>query len=152
MDSFINNVTDVWWWLQLVPSAIVALFIAAIFKKAPIILKSVFKWVTIRELKKLKRKRFNYSAVTYEIIKSHALMLLFSMLCIAYFYVYSQVPQSSTSWLIVSIKTSPLYIVEVMYLIQREHTKRLIKSVGKIRITRNLRVIHNARRSHFKSV
>ncbi len=137
MDSFINNVTDVWWWLQHVPSAIVALLIAVVFKKAPQILKSVFKWLAIRELKNLKRKRFNYASVTYEIIKCHALMLLFSMLCIAYFYIYTQVPQSSSSWLIVAIKSSPLYIVEVMYLIQRNHTKKLIKSVGKIRITRD---------------
>ena len=144
MDSFINNVTDIWWWLQLVPSAMVALVIAAILKKAPLILRSIFKWFTIRELKKLKRKRFNYSAVTYEIIKSHALMLLFSMLCIAYFYAYSQVPQSSTSWLIVAIKTSPLYIVEVMYFVQRDHTKKLIRSVSKIRIKKHLRGIPNA--------
>lgn len=133
MDSFINNVTDVWWWLQLVPSAIVAIVIAAIFKKTPLFLKSVFQWFAIRELKNLKRKRFNYSAVTYEIIKSHALMLLFAMLCIAYSYIYSQVPHSSASWLIVVIKTSPLYIVEIMYLIQREHTKNLVTSVGKVR-------------------
>jgi hypothetical protein len=144
MDSFINNVTDVWWWLQHVPSAIVALLIAVVFKKAPQILKSVFKWLAIRELKNLKRKRFNYASVTYEIIKCHALMLLFSMLCIAYFYIYTQVPQSSSSWLIVAIKSSPLYIVEVMYLIQRNHTKKLIKSVGKIRITNCSRVIRNA--------
>ncbi|OXD03630.1 hypothetical protein CA165_24090 [Vibrio parahaemolyticus] len=124
MDLFINNVTDIWWWLQLVPSAIVALVIAAILKKTPLIFRPIFKWFAIRELKKLKRKRFNYSAVTYEIMKSHALMLLFSMLCIAYFYVYTQAPQSSTSSLIVAIKTSPLYIVEVMYLTQREHTKK----------------------------
>ncbi len=144
MDSFINNVTDVWWWLQHVPSAIVALVIAAVLRRAPLTLKSVFKWFTIRELKRQKRKRFNYSAVTYEIIKSHTLMLLFAMLCIAYFYVYSQVPQASTNWLIVAIKTSPLYIVEIMYLKQREHTKSLIKSVGKIRITKRLRQIPNA--------
>ncbi len=144
MDLFINNVTDIWWWLQLVPSAIVALVIAAILKKTPLIFRPIFKWFAIRELKKLKRKRFNYSAVTYEIMKSHALMLLFSMLCIAYFYVYTQAPQSSISSLIVAIKTSPLYIVEVMYLTQREHTKKLVKSVGKIRITKHLRVIPNA--------
>ncbi|HAS8524469.1 TPA: hypothetical protein I7767_21570, partial [Vibrio vulnificus] len=105
-------------------------------KKAPLILKSIFRWLTIRDLKRLRRKRFNYSAVTYEIMKSHTLMLLFSMLCIVYFYVYSQTAKSSTNGLILAIKTSPLYIVEIMYLIQREHTKSLVKSVGKIRITR----------------
>ncbi|AVF93880.1 hypothetical protein AL552_08745 (plasmid) [Vibrio diabolicus] len=134
MDLFINNVTDIWWWLQLVPSAIVALVIAAVLKKAPLIFRPIFKWLAIRELEKLKRKRFNYSAVTYEIMKSHALMLLFSMLCIAYFYIYTQAPQSSTNSLIFAIKTSPLYLVEVMYLMQREHTKKLVQSVGKIRI------------------
>ncbi|EKO4001788.1 hypothetical protein DXJ58_16320 [Vibrio fluvialis] len=136
MELFINNVMDIWWWFQLIPSAIVAIVIAAILKKAPLILKSIFRWLTIRDLKRLRRKRFNYSAVTYEIIKSHTLMLLFSMLCIAYFYAYSQTPKSSANGLILAIKTSPLYIVEVMYLIQREHTKSLVKSVGKIRITR----------------
>ena len=131
MDLFINNVTDIWWWLQLVPSAIVALVIAAVLKKAPLIFRPIFKWLAIRELKKLKRKRFNYSAVTYEIMKSHALMLLFSMLCIAYFYIYTQAPQASTDSLVFAIKTSPLYLVEVMYLMQREHTKKLVQSVGK---------------------
>ena len=144
MDLFINNVTDIWWWLQLVPSAIVALVIAAVLKKAPLIFRPIFKWLAIRELKKLKRKRFNYSAVTYEIMKSHTLMLLFSMLCIAYFYIYTQTPQSSTNSLIFAIKTSPLYLVEVMYLMQREHTKKLVQSVGKIRITKRLRQIPNA--------
>ncbi|HBH7880235.1 TPA: hypothetical protein KDX61_003829 [Vibrio parahaemolyticus] len=144
MYSFINNVTDIWWWLQLIPSAIVAIVIAAILKNAPLVLKPIFKWFTIRELKRLKRKRFNYSAVTYEIMKSHTLMLLFAMLCIAYFYDYSQVPQSSTSWLVIAVKTSPLYVVEIMYFIQREHTKSLVQSVGKIRITKRLRGIPNA--------
>lgn len=134
MDSFINNVTNIWWWLQIIPSAIVGVVIAAILKKAPLILKFISKWLTIRDLKRLKQKRFNYSAVIYEIMKSHTLMLLFSMLCIAYFYVYSKDPQLRESGLILVIKTSPLYIVEVMYLIQREHTKSLVKSVGKIRI------------------
>lgn len=144
MDSFINNVTDIWWWLHLIPSAIVAVVIAAILKKAPLVFKPIFKWFTIRELKRLKRKRFNYSAVTYEIMKSHTLMLLFAMLCIAYFYDYSQAPQSSTSWLVIAVKTSPLYVVEIMYFIQREHTKSLVLSVGKIRITKRLRGIPNA--------
>ncbi|EJE8522646.1 hypothetical protein ACEV9E_23315 [Vibrio parahaemolyticus] len=144
MDSFLNNVTDVWWWLLHIPAALVALAIAAVFKKAPLALKRAAKWLALRELKRIKRVRFNYSAVTYEIMKSHALMLLFSMLCIAYFYVYVQTSQSSLNWLVLTIKTSPLYVVEILYLIQRDRTKSLVRSVGKIRITKRLRVIPNA--------
>ncbi|TOQ84425.1 hypothetical protein CGG87_22645 [Vibrio parahaemolyticus] len=144
MDSFLNNITDIWWWLQHIPSALVALVIAAAFKKVPSVLKRAVKWLTIRELKRIKRTRFNYSAVTYEIMKSHALMLVFSMLCIAYFYVYAQIPLSSSNWLVLAIKTSPLYVIEILYLIQRDRTKSLVRSVGKIRITKHLRRIRNA--------
>ncbi|MFQ2366311.1 hypothetical protein [Aeromonas enteropelogenes] len=137
MDEFINNVTDIWWWLQHIPSAFVAIAIATIYKKTPLFLKKISRWLKLRELKRLKNKRFNYSSVMYEITKSHTLMLLFSMLCIAYFYTYTQVSRVDTSWLVVAIKTSPLYIVEILYLRQREHTKSLVRLVGKIRLTRH---------------
>ncbi len=128
-------------WLQLLQQ---------FFKKAPLALKRAAKWLALRELKRIKRVRFNYSAVTYEIMKSHALMLLFSMLCIAYFYVYVQTSQSSLNWLVLAIKTSPLYVVEILYLIQRDRTKSLVHSVGRIRITKRLRVIPNAQHFWFK--
>jgi hypothetical protein len=136
IDTFLINVTDIWWWLQHIPSALVAIAIATIFKNAPSSFRRISNGFKLRELKRLKGKRFNYSSVMYDITKSHTLMLLFSMLCITYFYFYTQASESETNWLAVAIKTSPLYIVEVIYIRQREHTKNLVHSVGKLRKTR----------------
>lgn len=136
MELFFDDVSNPWWWAQHIPSALVALAIMHLFKKSPTLAKGYLKWLKLRELKKIKRQRFNYSSVLYEIIKSHCLMLLFSILCITYLYTVTQTSNTPEHWSILVIKSLPLYIVEILYLLQREHAKNLVVYVGKVRINK----------------
>ncbi|WP_125783665.1 hypothetical protein [Pseudoalteromonas rubra] len=131
MDDIVNNWTNLSWWVNHIPAAIVAFSIGAVFKYTPKVVITLITRSKIRELNKIRRRRFNYSAVNYEITKSHTLMLLFSGLCIYYLYIFSNTP-SSQGTIVVLIKSLPLYIVEMMYLLQRNFTKNLIERVGKL--------------------
>ncbi|RLV60875.1 hypothetical protein D5018_04325 [Parashewanella curva] len=131
MNEVISNWTSFSWWLNHIPAALVALGIGGLFKYVPKFWRALVRKIQIRELNKIRKTRFNYSAVHYEISKTHSLMLLFSTLCIYYLYEFS-ISAEEQGGLMALIKTLPLYIVEIFYFYQRSFTKLLIKSVGKI--------------------
>jgi hypothetical protein len=133
MDDVFGNWVTLRFWVDLIPAALVAALVMWAVKKGKIQLVSLFKLLKLKELKKIKSKRFNYAEVNYNVVKTHSLMILFYGFGI--FFLYDLTNIENTHWLIILIKSAPLYIIEIVYLSQRSFTKTLIKYVGKIRIT-----------------
>ncbi|QFU21485.1 hypothetical protein FM038_004545 [Shewanella eurypsychrophilus] len=126
MDEIINI------WINAIPAVLMGLFLTWALKVGKTKLKQFFRKVKLSELKKIRAKRFNYSAVTYEIVKTHCLMVLFIGLFIFYLNSLNSFVESGRHWVLGGLLISPLYIVQMYYLWQRDFTKSLIKSVAKL--------------------
>lgn len=132
MDEITNTWLNINTWINAIPAVLMGFILAWVLKVGKLKLKQLFKKVKLSELKKIKAKRFNYSAVTYEIVKTHCLMVLFIGLFIFYISSLNSFVGSGRNWVIGALLISPLYIVQMYYLWQRDFTKSLIKSVAKI--------------------
>ncbi len=131
MDDVFGNWITLKFWVDLIPAALVATLVMWAVKNGKVQLISFFKFLKLKELKKIKSKRFNYAEVNYNIVKTHTLMVLFCGFGL--FVLYELTKTENSHWSIVLIKSAPLYIIEIIYLFQRSFTKTLVKYVGKIR-------------------
>lgn len=139
MEEYLQNASQLSFWLTVFTTATFGIFLKWFFSRVKDSFLNVIKRIKIKELQKIKGIRFNYSAVTYQIVKTHSLMLLFSGLCIFYLYILGSSGSNNANIIVVLIKTLPLYIVEIWYLNQMSFTKKLMASVGKVRVTSYLR-------------
>ncbi|ROQ29734.1 hypothetical protein [Gallaecimonas pentaromativorans] len=136
MGVYLQNISQLSFWLTVFTTATFGIFLKWFFIHVKDSFLNMIKRIKIKELKKIKSIRFNYSAVTYQISKTHSLMLLFSGLCILYFYILGSSQNNSASVIVILIKTLPLYIIEIWYINQISFTKKLMVKVGKIRIAK----------------
>ncbi|GLX86955.1 hypothetical protein tloyanaT_32080 [Thalassotalea loyana] len=136
MDELFGNWITLKFWIDLFPAAIVGALVVIALQKLKVAFFNFSKYLKMRELKKIKVKRFNYADVNYAIVKAHSLMVLFFGSALFAIFHFSAHASLEGHWLIVIIKSLPVYIIEVMYLIQRDFTKKLVKSVRKIHINK----------------
>lgn len=139
MDEFLSNILSLGWWLNHVPAALVAIAVTWAVKNGKSVILSFMRYQKLRELRKIKSKRFNFAAVTYDVVKTHCLMVLFIGLCVFYASFFVGRGSENTHWLVIIVQSIPLYVVEILYLNQRSFTKALVESVGKVRITKQAR-------------
>jgi hypothetical protein len=131
MDEYLKNASQLSFWLTILTTVSVGLIVKYAFSYFKELFISFVKRLKINELTKIKNIRFNYSTVTYQIVKTHSLMLLFSGLCVFYLFIFSRSLDQSSGLLVILIKTLPLYIIELWYLNQISFTKKLMTRVGK---------------------
>ena len=92
---------------------------------------SLFIWKSKKRLVILSR---NSAEVTRHIVRSYALMIVFLMVCMFYFYLVTFGPMKSLGklpWGVQLLATSPVYIIEALWLIQREYALTLVKVHGR---------------------
>jgi len=83
----------------------------------------------------------NPAEVTWHSVRSYARMLLFVGTCFFYLCLISFGPLKGFGQLPIELQafiSSPIYIFEILWLIQREFTKDLIQVVGIRRVTNQL--------------
>jgi hypothetical protein len=137
MDKFTGDILDLFWMLQyavLIHKGLLILkvMLIGLMKRGRAMLGSLSKRLRISHLRKIKSKRFNHAEVTYEIVKSHSFMLLFVGLGVFYLYIFSAEKYMSVSTFEALIKSFPLYVIQIMFINQRDFTRELIRRVHKI--------------------
>lgn len=136
MDSIIEKIYDPIFWFQGLFFPLVVYIIARLFKLIPTFLKDVSRKFIKQELIKVKKLRRNPYAIQFNIAKERSYFLLFIITC--FFYLVLAITTAvagllSTNMLAFFILTSPLYVIELVWLSQNSLVKKLIISGNKIR-------------------
>jgi hypothetical protein len=136
MDSIIEKIYDPIFWFQGLFFPVVVYIIAKLFKLLPLFLKGISRRFRKSELKKIKASRRNPYLIQFYIAKERSYFLIFIMT--GFFYLVltmtTSVPMLTTTNAIgFIIVTSPLYCIEIVWLLQSSLVKTLITSANKIR-------------------
>ena len=99
---------------------------------------SFFRWLRLRDLKRIKKQRQNGDEITYQTVKAHAYGVLFfsSVAAIWWFLIFGLIKgmKNLPAWAQI-VMMLPVYIFEVLWLIQIAKAKELVKFRGKLKIT-----------------
>ncbi|GIU13080.1 hypothetical protein [Shewanella sp. MBTL60-007] len=136
MDSIIEKFYDPTFWFQGLFFPFVVYLIAKLFKLLPTFLRGVSRKFRKNELAKLKTLRRNPYAIQFHIAKERSYFLLFIMT--GFFYLVLTITTGiatllTTNTLAFFVTTSPLYCIELIWLIQSSLVQKLIISANKIR-------------------
>jgi len=141
MQQIITNLSDLTWWFNGMFFIFVGLFVAWIFKKAPVVLKSALRKRLAKTLRKIKYERWCAATVQYQMNSSQARFLVFIFTCFTYISWLAYDPLKiifNESFLLGMLLTSPIYIIEIYWLVQDQYVKELIKRRRKLRIISRL--------------
>lgn len=135
MEAITNNLGDPSWWFTGIFFAIFGVLLAKISHHIPGALKSLLKGLIVRRALKIKNTRFNQSLVNYQIAKANSYFIIFIIICCLYFTwlvsgSFLSIVKASP-WM-AAVLTIPIYIAEIIWLIQDSYTKELAISRGKI--------------------
>ncbi|MWK60157.1 hypothetical protein GO594_29630 [Pseudomonas otitidis] len=135
MDAIVSNLGDPAWWFTGIFFATLGVLLARLFSHIPNILKSLLKSVIVRRKYRIKNSRFNQSLVNYQIARTNSYFMIFIIICCLYAAwlvsgSFLNIVKASP-WLAV-VLSSPIYISEIIWLIQDTYTKDLARSRGKI--------------------
>lgn len=135
MDEVINSISSYSWWIMTSITATVAIIIASVLRRTPATAKKLSRNLAARRKLKIKKARWNQSLVFYQISKANSFFLVFIIVSCVYIAWLSSgqllhiIKQSVIAGIILS---SPIYIAELLWLINDNYAKDLIKSRGKI--------------------
>ncbi|MFD2165884.1 hypothetical protein ACFSJY_06355 [Thalassotalea euphylliae] len=138
MQQIITNLSDPAWWFNGIFFILVGLAVAWIFKKIPIVLKSALRKRLAKTLRKIKYERWCASSVQYQLNSSQARFFVFIFTCFTYISWLAYDPLKiifNESFFLGMLLTSPIYIIEIYWLMQDQYVKELIKRRRKLRIT-----------------
>jgi hypothetical protein len=109
---------------------------------SPRLIRGYWKGRRLEKLKKIRRVRPNQAEVTYEIAKANSYFLFFLITCLMYLIFLIMGPLGETakqSKLLLAIIVSPLYVVEVLWLVQDKYAKQLVRASRCIHVTSHAR-------------
>lgn len=135
MEAIINNLGDPSWWFTGLFFAALGLLLAKLSSHIPNTLKKLLKGIIVRRRFKIKNTRFNQSLVNYQIARTNLYFLIFIIICCLYVVwlisgSFLSIVKASP-WFAAALST-PIYVAEIIWLIQDIYTKDLAKSRGKI--------------------
>jgi hypothetical protein len=135
MEAIINNLGDPSWWFTGVFFATLGVLLAKFSSHTPNVLKNTLKGLILRRKIKIKSTRFNQSLVNYQIARTNSYFIIFILICCLYtVWLVSGsflIIVKASPWLAAAL-SAPIYIAEIIWLIQDTYTKDLAKSRGKI--------------------
>lgn len=143
MDEILAHITSPTWWFDgLFFTSFLFLF-GKMAKYAAHFFRKSFRFLTARRLRKIKKIRCNYLAVNYEIGKVNAYFVLFLLICCFYLFLFVSSSGSlalimKSNFFIIILLTLPVYVFEVVWLIQDIFTKDLIERSHRMRIITSL--------------
>ena len=118
-----------------------------LLKLTPKLASRTFRAFRYRYLLKLKKVRRDPLEITYQIARTNTYFLLFWGAVAFYLALIVLGPLSGIGGLPTSVQlvvSAPIYIFELVWLIQDDHAKELIKSAAKIRV-KNRSALSNTR-------
>ena len=135
MNAIFNSVNDPSWWFSIIASTIMGLILAKIFSHTPAVIKKLFRRFIANRQIKIKNTRRNQSLVYYHIARANSYFLVFIIVCCLYLvWLISGsfliiIKDSTLNGIVLSL---PIYISEMIWLINDGYAKELAKSRGKI--------------------
>ncbi|WP_434145329.1 hypothetical protein [Photobacterium leiognathi] len=140
MDKIYQNLQTPEWWFTGVFFILFGLFLGWGVKKIPSIFKKFFRWSKYRNLKFVKTKRWCLASIQREIAKAQARFIIFAFSFfsflgwLAYEPIVDVFETSTIAGIIIS---SPIYILQMIWMRQSSKVDSLILYRGKLRKTRN---------------
>jgi hypothetical protein len=145
MDKILANFAEPEWWVT-------GLFFSILLKYTPIIFfhaKSILgnsarSYLRKRKLihaKFIKTNRHNLAAINHQSAKSQAYFVMFLLVCSLYLVWYAAGPLfqiQNANFFIFIVCTTPMYIVEILWLIQNDRAVDLVAGYEKVRVTNSL--------------
>lgn len=137
MDEIIANINSPAWWFSGLFFTGFVLLIKKLARFASNFARKTFRLTSARRLKKIKKIRGNYFAVQYEIGKVNSFFILFLLICCFYliWFVIGSLSQIIRLNIFVAVVLlAPIYVSEIVWLLQDAFTKELIERSHRIRI------------------
>lgn len=134
MEELISIVFDIRVWVTIILGIIVNRFIS----HTPKIIRGYWKSRRLKNLRKVRKVRVNPIEVTYEIAKANSYFIFFALIGVMYSIFLIMGPLGDTaekSILLVLIIAIPLYVVEIMWLLQDKYAQQLVKASRCIHVT-----------------
>lgn len=135
MDAIINSISDVSWWFTIIFSSVVAILLSKIARHTPMAVKALLRNLIARRQRKIKNARFNQSLVNYQIARANSYFLIFVITFCLYLVWLISGPLLvivKASPLLAVVLSLPIYITEIIWLINDGYAKALAKARGKI--------------------
>ena len=134
MEDLISIVFDLKVWVTIA----LGILVNRLVSHTPSLVRGYLKSRRLKYLRKIRSVRVNQAEVTYEIAKANSYFIFFLITCLMYLIFLIMGPLSSVaekSQLALAILVSPLYVVEVFWLLKDNYAKRLVKASRCIHVT-----------------
>ncbi|MCQ8115832.1 hypothetical protein [Methylomonas rosea] len=135
MDEIIANINSPAWWFDGLFFTSFVFLVGKLARFASNFARKTFRLISARRLRKIKKIRGNYFAVNYEIGKVNSFFILFLLICCFYliWFVIGSLSQIvRLNILVAVILLAPIYVSEVVWLLQDAFTKELIERSHRI--------------------
>ena len=135
MEKIITKLADPSWWFTGVFFILLGLLIAWIIKKIPSAFRAITRNVDARTLRKIKNTRWNKWEIHYQIASDQSYFFAFLLVCLLYLVLLIASPLTkifSQNMALALFLSSPIYVVEIIWLKKNTYVKRLIKHAAKI--------------------
>jgi hypothetical protein len=136
MESIIKTLTDPGAWVSGILFSLIAAAIYRWFELLPRQLRGISRSKRLKSCKELRLLRENPMEITYAIGRANAHFVLFILMCFFYLTLlffsveYKSVFKESLWWGL--LIASPIFVLEVFWLIHDSTAQRLIKAHGKL--------------------
>lgn len=131
METILKNFNDPSWWFTGIFFVLVALVMPLLFTRLRSAAVTAHKSRRIRELRAVKRLRWDYVQVSILIVRSGADYVIFVILAFAFLSVLLLTPISK-SYVLTALASIPIYMFEIRWLTARSLIQRVVKSRRRI--------------------
>lgn len=133
MEEIITTIFDSSVWVTAVIGVLVAKLLSYLTKP----LKGFAKKTKLNYLKKIRRVRRNQAEVIYEIGKANSYFIFFLLVCLMYLFFLVIGPLgevAETNKLALAIIVSPMYLVQMIWMMKDGYAKDLVKASRFIKV------------------
>lgn len=126
MEELLSLVVDLRIWVGIV----LGLIVSKLVNNTPRLVRGYLRKRRLDYLKKIRKVRVNPLEVQYELAKAQSYFILFLLTCFMYLTFLIQGPMDKAaeqSLILFLILAIPLYIVEIVWLLQDRYARALIK-------------------------
>lgn len=134
MEDLISIVLDLKVWVTIA----LGILVNRLVSHTPSLVRGYLKGRRLKNLRKIRSARVNQAEVAYEIAKANSYFVFFLITCLMYLLFLIMGPLGGVaekSKVALAILVSPLYVVEVFWLVKDSYAKRLVKASRCIHVT-----------------
>lgn len=135
MELILKNLSDPSWWFTGLFFSFLLYLINLASKFIPSKLKKLTRAINAKRLRRIKNLRTSQSSIIYEISKANSYFILFVIVCCLFLFWFVSGPLgqiAKVSKLATLVISSPIIMIEILWLIQDEFVRDLIEYSRKL--------------------